>query len=70
MKLTIEQNIKYSKNKIVWNGLETISYLRPNIFSMASEEMKKSVKLAGVEIPLQAITITTSKNSRAIQPRF
>ena len=44
--------------------------LKTNIFSMVSEEMKKSVKLAGVEIPLQAKTITASKKSRAIQPRF
>ena len=35
-------------------------------FQYDIREMKKSVKLAGVEIPLQAITITTSKNSRAI----
>ena len=37
---------------------------------MVSGEMKKSVKLAGVEIPLQVKTTTTSKKSRAIQPRF
>ena len=40
IKLTIEQNIKYQKNKIVWNGLETKSYLRPRILKMVSEEMK------------------------------
>ena len=51
-KLTIEQKRKYWKNKIVWNGLETISHLIPNIFRLVSGEMKKSVKLASVKIPL------------------
>ena len=39
-KLTNSRNAKYQKNKIVWNGLETISYLRPKILNVVLDEIK------------------------------
>ena len=68
-KLTNSRNAKYQKNKIVRNGLETISYLRPKILNVVLDEIKKkSVRLAGVKITLQAKTI--GKKSSTVKPGF
>ena len=44
-KLTNSRNAKYQKNKIVWNGFETISYLRPKILNVVLDKIKSLSEL-------------------------
>ena len=59
-KITNSRNAKYQKNNIVWNGFETISYLRPKILNVVLDKIKS------VKITLQAKTI--GKKSSTVKP--